>query len=272
MGADALTLRRASGAPSDSNRSRYCWPLLSVATQVMLETWSLAKLPLCWQAPSDGSRAGTGRPSTFGRSCDGDSVRGIRRMYRLGKSARWATLGMACLALLAGASAWIGTSAPHVAGDYEDCAEEAQAKATSSAEYSTLITHCGEHFAGRRKAGGGYAYFDFMQNRSFDIAGPNPTNDERKQIDRSYMEFLGAQRREMLLSDLAKAQANMEQAGLDRSQQRAEQPLALAPKIPLPLKRPPVERTKVCEDGSLSCSWAKLSAAVRSAFASSPGH
>jgi hypothetical protein len=198
-------------------------------------------------------------------------VRGICRMYGLGKSARWATLGIACLALLAGASAWIGGSAPHVAADYENCTEEAQAKATSSAEYSSLITHCGERFAGRRKRGGGYAYFDFMQNRSFDIAGPNPTDDERKRIDRSYMEFLGAQRREILLSDLVKAQANLEQAGLDRAQQGVGQPLALTPKIPLPVKRPPLERTKVCEDGSLSCSWAKLSAAMRSAFASTRG-
>ena len=203
---------------------------------------------------------------------NGDAVRGICRMYGLGQSARWATLGIACLALLAGAFAWIGGSASHVAADYEDCMEEAQAKATSSAEYSTLITHCGERFAGRRKRGGGYAYFDFMQNRSFDIAGPNPTDDERKRIDHSYMEFLGAQRREMLLSELAKAQANLGQAGLDRAQQSAGQPLALTPKIPLPLKRPPLERTKVCEDGSLSCSWAKLSATMRHAFASSRGH
>jgi hypothetical protein len=190
-------------------------------------------------------------------------------MYGLGKSARWATLGIACLALLAGASAWIASSASHVAADYEDCMEEAQAKATSSTEYSTLITHCGERFAGRRKAGGGYAYFDFMQNKTFDIAGPNPTESERKQIDHSYMEILGAARRETILSELMKAQANMEQAGIDRSRQNAGAPLPLTPKIPLPAKRSVVERSKLCEDGSLSCGWSKLSAAVRSAFASS---
>jgi hypothetical protein len=192
-------------------------------------------------------------------------------MYGWGQSARWATLGIACLALLAGASVWIGGTAPHVAADYEECAAEAEAKATSSAEYSVLIGHCGERFAGRRKRGGGYSYFDFMQNRSFDIAGPNPTDDERKRIDHSYMEFLGAQRREMLLSELTKAQANLGQAELDRAQQGAGQPLTLAPKVPLPLKRPPVERMKPCDDGSLSCSWAKLSAAMRHTFASSRG-
>jgi hypothetical protein len=200
------------------------------------------------------------------------AVRGICRMYGLGQSARWAMLGIACLALLAGAVAWIGSSALHVVADYEDCTEDAQAKATSGAEYSSLIAHCGERFAGRRKRGGGYAYFDFMQNRSFDIAGPNPTDDERKRIDHSYIEFLGAQRREVLLSDLVKAQANLGQAGLDRAQQSAGPPLALTPKIPLPPKRPPLERSKVCENGSLSCSWAKLSAAMRSSFASTRGH
>jgi hypothetical protein len=191
-------------------------------------------------------------------------------MYGLTKSAGW-TLAAASVALLVGASAWIGYGiwGPHIAKDYEECVEEAQANAASSAEYSKLVTHCGEHFAGRRKAGGGYAYFDFMQNRSFDIAGPNPTEDERKRIDRSYMEFLGSQGREMLLSDLAKAQANLEETTIQRGRQDIGAPLVLTPKIPLPVKRPPIENSKACEDGSLSCSWAKLSAAVRNALASS---
>ena len=193
-------------------------------------------------------------------------------MYRLARRAEWG-LAIASLALLVGAGAWIvyGNSGPHIAKDYEDCAEEAQANAASRADYSKLLTHCGERFAGRRKLGGGYTYFDFMQNRSFDIAGPNPNEDERKQIDRSYMDFLGSERREMLLADLAKAQANLEQATSEHGQRDIGAPLALTPKIPLPVKRPPIEHAKVCEGGSLSCSWAKLSAAVRNAFALSAG-
>ena len=147
----------------------------------------------------------------------------------------------------------------------------AKTNASSNTEYSELITHCGERFAGRRKAGGGYAYFDFMQNKTFDIAGPNPTESERKQIDHHYMEFLAATRREMILSELVKAQANQEQAGIDSAPQNVGAPLVLTPKIPLPVKRPVVEQSKPCEDGSLSCGWAKLSAAVRNAFASSNG-
>jgi hypothetical protein len=192
-------------------------------------------------------------------------------MYRLGKSAGCA-LAIASLALLTGTAAWIGygTSGPRVARDYEECADEAKIAAPSEAEYSKLIMHCGERFAGRRKAGGGYAYFDFMQNRTFDIAGPNPSTDERRQIDGAYMEFLGAQRREMLSLDLAKQRADREQAALEAVPQDGS-PLVLTPKVPLPVKRPVVERTKSCEEGSLSCGWAKLSAAVRKAFASSAG-
>jgi hypothetical protein len=191
-------------------------------------------------------------------------------MYRLARPDEWG-LAIASLALLVGAGAWIvySNSGPHIANDYEECAEDAQANAASRPDYFKLIKHCGERFAGRRKIGGGYTYFDFLQNRSFDIAGPNPSEDERKRIDRFYMEFLGSERREMLLADLAKAQANLDQATSERDRRDIGAPLALAPKIPLPAKRPGIERPKACEGGSLSCSWAKLSAAVRNAFASS---
>jgi hypothetical protein len=54
---------------------------------------------------------------------------------------------------------------------------------------------CSARFAGRRKLGGGYTYFDFMQDRSFDIAHPNPTAEERSRIDREYVHFLDMQRR-----------------------------------------------------------------------------
>jgi hypothetical protein len=187
------------------------------------------------------------------------------------KLVAWWGTAIAVSALLAAAVAWLssGGSPLRVAKDYEACDAEAQANASSNVEYTKSVTQCGERFAGRRKPSGGYSYFDFMQNRTFDIAGPNPTEGERKQIDRTYMNFLGSQRREMLLSDLAKAQANAEQSALGRGRQDAEAPLTLTPKIPLPVKRPPVERAKSCEEGSLSCSWSKLGAAVKNAFASS---
>ena len=193
-------------------------------------------------------------------------------MFQLGKGTVW---GLAIVAVAACVSAamvqfyYHRNSETGAAKDYEECAEEAKAKSFSSIEYNKLITHCGESFAGRRKPGGGYTYFDFMQNRIFHIAGPNPTENERKEIDRAYIEFLGRKGRELLLSDLAKAMADQEQATFARKD--VGPPLVLTPKIPLPAKRPSVERAKSCEDGSLSCSWAKLSAAVKNAFASSAG-
>src|SRR5437016_12772476 len=191
-------------------------------------------------------------------------------MFKPRNVGEWGIAG-AVFTLLAAIIVWFGSdgSRPHAANDYEECARSAQSGASSSIEYTKLITQCTERFAGRRKAGGGYTYFDFMQNKTFDIAGPNPTEDESKRIDRSYMEFLGAQRREKFLSELAKAQANQEQTALERGRKDAGAPLDLTPRIPLPIKRPLVERSKSCEDGSLSCSWAKLSSAVRKAFASS---
>ena len=190
-------------------------------------------------------------------------------MYKPSRGVGWGR-SIAALALLAAAAVFgYRESESRITKDFEECAEEAQANAPSKVEYSRMITRCGERFAGRRKAGGGYTYFDFMQNRIFEIAGPNPTDDERKQIDRAYMEFLGAQRQEMISSNLAKAQADQEQAALEHDRRGIGAPLDLAPKIPLPVKRPLVERSKPCENDSLACSWAKLSAAVKDAFASS---
>jgi hypothetical protein len=181
----------------------------------------------------------------------------------------------ACLALLAAAVLLVNErlSGPQVAKDFEECQAKAETSSSEAAR-SAEINQCGERFAGRRKPGGGYAYYDFMQNRTFDIAGPNPSEEERKQIDRSYVEFLGAQRQEIRSSELAKQRSDQELAAFEQTRQAAVDPPPSPPvsieKIPLPVKRPLVERSRACEDGSLSCSWAKLSAAVKNAFASSP--
>jgi hypothetical protein len=142
----------------------------------------------------------------------------------------------------------------------------------SNDERGALLTDCSARFAGRRKAGGGYTYYDFMQDRKFDIAGPNPTAEERKEIDREYMGFLDAQRREAVSAELAKRQNEQLRADLESARQPAGPPMVLTPLAspPTAAKRP-VDRSKStrCEDGSLSCSWEKFSAALRNAFASS---
>ena len=85
-----------------------------------------------------------------------------------------------------------------------------------------LTTECSARFAGRRKAGGGYTYYDFMQDRNFDIAGPNPTAEERKKIDRAYMGFLDAQRREAVSAELAKRQNEQLRADLESARHPSE--------------------------------------------------
>jgi hypothetical protein len=173
-------------------------------------------------------------------------------------------LVLALLALPVGWLAFHG-SQPQLARDFEECVEQVEARSPDNDERRALTTACNARFAGRRKAGGGYTYYDFMQNRNFDIAGPNPTAEERKQIDREYMGFLDTQRREAISAELAKKQNEQLQADLESAHQPVGPPMML-----LPRKRP-IDRSKPvrCEEASLSCSWARFSAVVKNAFASS---
>ena len=178
------------------------------------------------------------------------------------------------LALLGLVVLWLGFrgSPPQLARDFEECADQVQAKPPSNDERGALMTDCNARFAGRRKADGGYTYFDFMQDRNFDIAGPNPTAEERKEIDRAYMGFLDVQRREAVSAELAKRQNEQLRADLESARQPVGPPMVLRPtnSPPTAAKRP-TDRSKLthCEDGSLSCTWSKFSAVVRNAFASS---
>ena len=74
------------------------------------------------------------------------------------------------------------------------------------------LSECNAKFAGRRKPGGGYTYFDFMQNRNFDIAGPNPTPEEQKHIDEQYTAYLDNQRRSTIAAAFAAKQQQLEQS------------------------------------------------------------
>src|ERR1700761_9144707 len=97
--------------------------------------------------------------------------------------------------------------------DYEDCAEAADKLATKE-EKSPALGECSAKFAGRRKPGGGYTYYDFMQDRSFDIAGPNPTAEEQKHIDEQYTIFLENQRRSTIAAAFAAKQQQQLQASV----------------------------------------------------------
>jgi hypothetical protein len=197
------------------------------------------------------------------------------RMYRFSDGGAQKRLRTSItLALLALGSFWLGfrVSPPQPARDFEECIEQAEAGVQADDQRGALMTDCNARFAGRRKAAGGYTYYDFMQDRKFDIAGPNPTAEERKQIDREYMGFLDAQRREAVSAEFAKRQNDQLRVDMERARQPAGPPmvLTLTDAVPLPARRP-VDRSKStrCDDGSLTCSWAKFSAVMKNAFASS---
>jgi hypothetical protein len=148
--------------------------------------------------------------------------------------------------------------------DFEECADAAE-KAATKAEKTSALADCNAKFAGRRKAGGGYSYYDFLQDRTFDIAGPNPTPDEQKKIDESYTAYLATQRR----SNEA-AQAAMRQQREQQEQQAQQlQQVALrteVARVPVPVERPKVQQVvgprpkgAPCAKGSFSCEWPRLS-------------
>ena len=146
--------------------------------------------------------------------------------------------------------------------DFEECADKAEKAATKEERTSQLI-ECNAKFAGRRKPGGGYAYFDFMQNRNFDIAGPNPTPEEQKHIDEQYTAFLDRERRSSIAAALSAKQ-----------QQLLQQTSLTSEKVPVPAEAPNKpqaatndirSRAKApgCTRGSFSCDWPRLSEGIK---------
>jgi hypothetical protein len=125
--------------------------------------------------------------------------------------------------------------------DFEECADVAE-KAVNKEARRTALSECNAKFAGRRKPSGGYTYFDFMQNRSFDIAGPNPTAEEQKQIDEQYAVYLENQRRRNIAAAFAaKQQQLQQQASLTSEGDRAASPSRRClPAIPGAPSKPPV--------------------------------
>ena len=151
--------------------------------------------------------------------------------------------------------------------DFEDCADAAE-KAPTKEEKAAKLAECNAKFAGRRKPGGGYTYFDFMQNRNFDIAGPNPTPEEQKKIDEAYIAYLENERRNSIA------------AAFSAKQQQPVPPPKIEPaslmskasaKVPVPVANPVKQRTASpsdararvraghCTKGSFSCDWPRLS-------------
>ncbi len=140
--------------------------------------------------------------------------------------------------------------------DFEDCADKAE-KAATREERKSQLAECNAKFAGRRKPGGGYTYFDFMQNCSFDIAGPNPTPEEQKQIDEHYTAFLERERRRSIAAAFTAKQQQLQQASLKSE------------KVPVPVQAPNKPhasasdlstrgKTAGCAPHSFLCDWPRL--------------
>jgi hypothetical protein len=148
--------------------------------------------------------------------------------------------------------------------DFEECADAAE-KAATKTEKTAALAECNAKFAGRRKTGGGYSYYDFLQDRTFDIAGPNPTPDEQKKIDESYTAYLASQRRS---HEAAQAAARQQREQQEQQAQQLQQ-VALrtdVERVPVPVERPKVQQTVAqrpkgapCAKGSFSCEWPRLS-------------
>ena len=152
--------------------------------------------------------------------------------------------------------------------DFEACADAAE-KATTKSEKTAALADCNAKFAGRRKAGGGYSYYDFLQDRTFDIAGPNPTPEEQKKIDEAYTAYLANQRRS---NEAAQATARQQREQQEQQLQQLQR-IALrteVERVPVPVERPKVQQAAIgdarprpkgapCTKGSFSCEWPRLS-------------
>ena len=157
--------------------------------------------------------------------------------------------------------------------DFESCADVAE-KAATKEEKTAKLAECNAKFAGRRKPGGGYTYYDFMQDRTFDIAGPNPTPDEQKKIDEQYTAYLERERRSNIAAALAAKQQQPEpppaaqgwqQVSLS-SEQAAPPPTVEIEKVPVPVASPVKQAARIkaaqCAKNQFSCEWPRLSEKV----------
>jgi hypothetical protein len=151
--------------------------------------------------------------------------------------------------------------------DFESCADTAE-KAKTKEEKTSALAECNAKFAGRRKPGGGYTYYDFMQDRTFDIAGPNPTPEEQKHIDHQYTAYLENQRRSTIAAAFTAKQAQQQESQQHESQQRVQQ-VALrteVEKVPVPVASPVKQAARIkasnCAKNAFSCEWPRLSQSI----------
>jgi hypothetical protein len=179
-----------------------------------------------------------------------------------------ATIGALFVLAPVAADAQWWRSAPH---DFESCADVAE-KAKTKEEKTTQLAECNAKFAGRRKAGGGYTYYDFMQDRTFDIAGPNPTPEEQKKIDEQYTAYLERERRNHAAAQAAAARQQQVEPppvqGIQQVSLREEPapPPVEVEKVPIPVASPVKQAARLraahCAKNQFSCDWPRLSESI----------
>ena len=158
--------------------------------------------------------------------------------------------------------------------DFEACADRAE-KAKTKEDKTAALAECNAKFAGRRKPGGGYTYYDFMQDRTFDIAGPNPTPEEQKKIDEQYTVYLEKERRNTIAAAFTAKQQQTQQQQQPPPQQVQQVSLkSETEKVPVPVASP-LKRAHAanCAKNSFSCEWPRLSQGIddlKKLFSASP--
>jgi hypothetical protein len=160
--------------------------------------------------------------------------------------------------------------------DFEACADLAE-KAKTKQDKTAALAECNAKFAGRRKPDGGYTYYDFMQDRTFDIAGPNPTPEEQKKIDEQYTVYLEKERRNTIAAAFTARQQQTQQQQQPPQQAQQVQQVSLkteTEKVPVPVASP-LKRAHAanCAKSAFSCEWPRLSQGIddlKKLFNSSP--
>jgi hypothetical protein len=160
--------------------------------------------------------------------------------------------------------------------DFEACADAAE-KAKTKEEKTAALAECNAKFAGRRKPGGGYTYYDFMQDKTFDIAGPNPTPEEQKKIDEQYTAYLERERRNSIAAALMAKQQQQQQVQQVSLRSEPEPARADSAKVPVPVASQVKQAARVreanCARSSFSCDWPRLSESIndlKKLFSSTP--
>jgi hypothetical protein len=102
-----------------------------------------------------------------------------------------------------------------------------------------------------------------MQNRHFDVAGPNPTPEEQKHIDEQYAAYLGRERRSAIAAAFTRKQQQLQHAAPQGEKKSAARGATNKPRVATAgnaLSRP---ASAICARDSFSCNWPRLAEGIK---------